>query len=115
VKLIAVRPTAVETYERLSRMFADVQNVQVVWDQRTRDRRNRTSGWSAAERRSHDRRRFTKPWNHLGYFVIHTAEKSGAEPAAPRPPMDPTHATFHKLAQAISVPLASLLDFGALA
>jgi hypothetical protein len=36
VKLIAVRPTAVETYERLTRMFADVENVQVVWDQRTR-------------------------------------------------------------------------------
>jgi hypothetical protein len=29
--------------------------------------------------------------------------------------MDPTHATFHKLAQAISVPLSTLLDFGALA
>jgi hypothetical protein len=115
VKLIAVRPTAVETYERLTRMFADVENVQVVWDQRTRDRRNRTSGWSAAERRTRDRRRFTKPWNHLGYFVIHTAEEGGTEVAPPRPPMDPTHANFHKLAQAISVPLATLLDFGALA
>ena len=115
MKLIAVRSTAVETYERLTRTFADVQNVQVVWDQRKRERRNRASGWSAAERRTHDRRRFTKPWNHLGYFVIHTAEESGAEPAPPRPPMDPTHSTFRKLAQAIEVPLATLLDFGALA
>lgn len=115
MKLIAVRPTAVETYARLSRMFADVQNVQVVWDQRKQDRRSRTSFRSADERRARERRRFTKPWNHLGYFVIHTADESGADPAPPREPMDPTHVTFRKLAKAIDIPLSSLLDFGALA
>jgi hypothetical protein len=114
VKLITVRRTAVETYERLSRTFADAPNVQVVWEQRRQDRRTRTTGSSVAERRRHDRRKLTKPWNHQGYCVIHTAEESQGELPPPRPAIDPTHVNLHKLARAINIPLSTLLDFGTL-
>ena len=114
MKLITVRRAAVETYERLSRTFADAPNVQVVWEQRTQDRRSRTSESSVADRRSRERRRLTKPWNHLGYCVIHIAEESQAEVPTPRPAIDPTHLNFHKLARAMNIPLSALLDFGTL-
>jgi len=67
-----------------------------------------------ADRRSHQRRRLTKPWNHQGYCVIHIALESQGEIPTPRPPIDPTHANFHKLARAINIPLSTLLDFGTL-
>jgi hypothetical protein len=86
VKLIVVRRTAVETYERLSRAFADDPNVKVVWERRTRERRKKSNS-RAAERRSRDRRQFTKPWNKQGYFVIQTAEE---EPRPTLPPSRPS-------------------------
>ena len=114
VKLITVRRTAVETYERLSRTFEDAPNVQVVWEQRIRARRTRTTGPSVAERRKHERRKLTKPWNHQGYCVIHTAEESQGEVPPPRPAIDSTQLNLHKLARAINIPLSALLDFGTL-
>jgi hypothetical protein len=86
VKLIVVRRTAVETYERLSRAFADDPNVKVVWERRTRDRRKKSNS-RAPERRSRDRRQFTKPWNNQGYFVIQTAEE---EPRTKLPSLRPS-------------------------
>lgn len=73
MKLIVVRRTAAHIFERLSSEFADDPNVKVVWERRTRDRRVKSAS-QGPERRARDRRLFAKPWNHLGYFVIHTAE-----------------------------------------
>jgi hypothetical protein len=104
VKLIVVRRSAADAFERLSRTFAGVPNVSVVWEQRTRDSRTRS-----------DRRRFTKPWSRLGYFVIHTAEEQPRTELAPRlPVVDPTDPNIRKLARILGIPLATLLDFGSL-
>ena len=92
MKLIVVRRTAGETYERLSSKFADDPNVKVVWEQRSGERRDRSDS-RGPERRSRDRRRLTKPWNHQGYFVIHTAEKPRTKLPPLRPATDPASRT----------------------
>jgi hypothetical protein len=92
VKLIVVRRTAVETYKRLSRAFADDPNVEVVWERRTRERRKKADP-PAPERRSGDRRRFTKPWNHLNYFVVHIADEESPTKRLLFRPRDPASRT----------------------
>jgi hypothetical protein len=89
MKLIVVRRTAAETYKRLSSKFSDDPNVKVVWERRTRERRKKPNS-AGPERRSSGRRKFTKPWNNQGYFVVHTAEEEPrTKPPSPRPVKDP--------------------------
>ncbi len=70
MKLIIVKRTKPETYERLKSQFADDLNVQVVWERRARERR-RTTGNRGPERRSRDRRKFMKSFNGKDFIVIY--------------------------------------------
>lgn len=74
MKLIIVDRSKPETFDRLTRTFADELNVQVVWQRRTRQRRN-TIVLRGPERRSGDRRRFSKGFAGRDYIVIHVANR----------------------------------------
>jgi hypothetical protein len=72
MKLIIVDRSKPETYNRLKQQFADDLNVEVVWDRRTGERRRRESR-PGPERRSRDRRKFSKAFNGRDYIIIHIA------------------------------------------
>ena len=74
MKLIIVDRSKPETFARLTRTFADEINVQVVWQRRTRQRRSRVDA-RGPERRSRERREFSKGFGGRDYVVIHLAKK----------------------------------------
>lgn len=69
MKLIIVARAKPQTYARLRETFADDINVEVVWERRTRERRQRKDA-RGPERRAAERRRWTKAWNGRDYIVI---------------------------------------------
>ena len=72
MKLIIVDRSKPQTYARLKEAFADDINVEVVWERRTRERRQKR-GALTPERRAAERRRWSKAWNGRDYIVIHIA------------------------------------------
>jgi hypothetical protein len=73
VKLVIAQRSEFETFEHLSRLFADNPDVRVSWDRRHGGRRQRRDFRSPERRVADDRRRLSKPWHRLNYFVVHTA------------------------------------------
>ena len=72
MKLIIVDRSKPEVYGRLRKQFEDELNVEVVFERRTTQRRrNLNKAWP--ERRSHERRKFLKPFNEKHYVVIYIA------------------------------------------
>ena len=65
MKLIIVERSKTATFARLSEQLADDPDVRVVWDRRV-------SGTDAAGPYGQPRR-LRKPFNHLGYFIVHAA------------------------------------------
>jgi hypothetical protein len=72
MKLIIVDRSKPETFARLTRLFVDDLNVEVLWERRTRQRRKHVA-LRGPERRSGDRRRLKKPWNGRDFIVVHIA------------------------------------------
>jgi len=72
VKLIIVQRTKIDTFRRLKEMFADDLGVEVVYERRMRERRQRIDS-RGRERRTTDRRRLSKSWNGRDYIVIQLA------------------------------------------
>lgn len=70
MKLIVVKRGKTETLQRLIDRFADDLNVHVIWDRRTKERRQRGKS-ATAERRNRDRRRLVKAFGDRDYVVIH--------------------------------------------
>ena len=77
MKLIIVERSKPETYERLRKQFEDDLNVAVLRERRTKPRRNMAAN-RGPERRSRERRKFTKPFNGRDYLVIHIASSPRA-------------------------------------
>jgi hypothetical protein len=73
MKLIIVQRSKIATFRRLRETFADDLNVEVVFERRVRERRQR-SNQRGAERRAKNRRRWSKAWNGRDYIVIQIAE-----------------------------------------
>jgi hypothetical protein len=73
MKLIIVQRSKIATFRRLRETFADDLNVEVVFERRVRERRQR-SNQRGPERRARDRRRWSKAWNGRDYIVIQIAE-----------------------------------------
>jgi hypothetical protein len=74
MKLIIVDRSKPATFKRLTDLFADDINVEVMLERRQRQRRQKPDP-RGPERRSTDRRRLTKPWNGKDYIVIQIANK----------------------------------------
>ena len=72
MKLIIVERTKLATFKRLTDLFIDDINVEVVLERRQRQRRQHRDA-RGPERRSADRRRLLKPWNGKDYIVIQIA------------------------------------------
>jgi hypothetical protein len=72
MKLIIVERSKPEVYARLRKQFEDELGVEVVFQRRTRQRR-RDPHKAWPERRSHERRKFLKPFNGKHYVVIYIA------------------------------------------
>ena len=72
MKLIIVDRSKPDVYARLKKQFQDDIAVEVVFERRTRERRRSPAG-RGVERRSHDRRQFSKPFNGKDYIVIYIA------------------------------------------
>jgi hypothetical protein len=73
MKLIIVQRSRIATFRRLKETFADNLNVEVVFERRVRERRQRKKP-RGPERRALDRRRWSKAWNGRDYIVIQIAE-----------------------------------------
>jgi hypothetical protein len=73
MKLIIVDRTKLGTFKRLTDMFVDDVNVEVVLERRHRQRREKRDE-RGPERRSGNRRRLSKPWNGKDYIVIQIAK-----------------------------------------
>jgi hypothetical protein len=73
MKFIIVKRGKTATLQRLIDKFADDLNVRVIWDRRTRERRQRGASLSA-ERRRRERRRLVKSFEGRDYIVIHVVE-----------------------------------------
>ena len=73
MKLIIVNRSKPETYARLRQTFADDINVEVVWERRTTERRRRNDV-RGPERRTRNRRQWSKPWNGKDYIVINIVD-----------------------------------------
>jgi hypothetical protein len=73
MKLIIVQRSKIATFRRLKETFADDLNVEVVFERRVRERRQR-SNQRGPERRAQNRRRWSKAWNSRDYIVIQIAE-----------------------------------------
>lgn len=73
MKLIIVERTKLTTFKRLTNLFIDDINVEVILERRHWQRRQgrETQG---LDRRARERRRLNKPWNGKDYIVIHIAE-----------------------------------------
>jgi hypothetical protein len=72
MKLIIVDRSKPAVYARLRKQFEDELGVEVVFERRTTQRRrNPHKAWP--ERRSHERRKFLKPFNGKHYVVIYIA------------------------------------------
>jgi len=72
MKLIIVERSRREMYERLTRQFEDDIHVAVILERRGGQRRRSPRG-AGPERRWHDRRRLSKPFDGRGYIVIQIA------------------------------------------
>jgi len=72
MKLIIVDRAKPEVYARLRKQFEDELGVQVLFERRTRERRQNVRN-TGPERRSRDRRRLAKPFGDNGYIVIYIA------------------------------------------
>ena len=72
MKLIIVDRARRDTYERLKRQFEDALEVEVILERRIKQRRQ-TAQPGSPERRSRERRRFSKPFDGRDYIVIHIA------------------------------------------
>jgi hypothetical protein len=73
MKLILVKHSRHEMFDRLCRTFADEPNVKILWERRIGERRRRDS-LRGPERRTSDRRRLFKSLQGRDYVVVHTAE-----------------------------------------
>jgi hypothetical protein len=73
MKLIIVQRSKPQTYERLKKQFEDDLNVSVIKERRRVQRRRTGNDWGP-ERRSRDRRRFTKPYGSRDYIVIYISK-----------------------------------------
>ena len=73
MKLIIVDRSKPQTYERLKKQFEDDLDVSVIKERRAGERRKLGNDWGP-ERRSHDRRHFTKPYNGRDYVVIYISK-----------------------------------------
>ena len=73
MKLIIVERSRIATFRRLKDMFVDDLNVEVVYERRVRERRQKVDQ-RAPERRGAERRRLSKDWNGRHYIVIHIAD-----------------------------------------
>jgi hypothetical protein len=73
MKLIIVDRTKLGTFKRLTDMFVDDVNVEVVLERRHKQRREERDE-RGPERRSGNRRRLSKPWNGKDYIVIQIAK-----------------------------------------
>jgi hypothetical protein len=73
MKLIIVDRSKPATFKRLTDLFVDDINVEVVLERRHRQRRQKRDE-RGPERRSRDRRRLSKPWNGKDYIVIQIAK-----------------------------------------
>jgi hypothetical protein len=72
MKLIIVERSKPEVYARLRKQFEDELGVEVVFQRRTTQRRRNPQN-AGPERRSHERRKFAKPFNGKDYVVIYIA------------------------------------------
>ena len=70
MKLIIVDRSMPLTYERLKKQFEDDLNVAVIKERRGGERRKIGNDWGP-ERRSRERRRFSKPYAGRDYVVIY--------------------------------------------
>jgi len=70
MKLIIVNRAKPYLYAKLKKQFEDEIGVEVVLERRTTERRQNPRN-PGPERRSRDRRQFTKPFNGKGYVVIY--------------------------------------------
>jgi len=73
MKLIIVARSRAETFRRLKEKFVDDINVEVLFERRVRQRRQR-GGPGLPERRSRDRRRLFKDWGKRDYIVVQLAQ-----------------------------------------
>ena len=80
MKLIIVDRAKVATFRRLKETFSDDLNVEVVFERRTRQRRQ-SNDERGFERRGSDRRRLCKGWNGRDYIVIHIVNEPIRRPA----------------------------------
>ena len=81
MKLIIVERSKLATFRRLKQMFADDLNVEVMYERRLRERRQKSDPTIRREHRlGRDRRRLSKPWNGRDYIVIHISDKNVDRP-----------------------------------
>jgi hypothetical protein len=73
MKLIIVDRSKPATFKRLTDLFVDDLNVEVVLERRQKQRRQKPDD-RGPERRSRDRRKLAKAWNGKDYIVIQIAE-----------------------------------------
>jgi transcriptional regulator of acetoin/glycerol metabolism len=72
--LLIVRQNQFATFARLAQVFADEPNVRLIWDRRTRERRERSSS-SSSERRRLDRRgEESATWARKDYLLLRVGE-----------------------------------------
>ena len=72
MKLIIVNRSKPDVFARLKKQFQDETGVQVVFERRTRERR-RKPRVIGPDRRTRDRRQFSKPFDGKDYVVIYIA------------------------------------------
>ena len=70
MKLVIVDRSKPETFARLKSRLQDQLNIKVVSQRRTTERRTADNN-QGTQRRSGDRRKFTKPFNGRDYIVIY--------------------------------------------
>ena len=70
MSLIIVERSKSLTYRRLSDKFTDAQNVKVIFDRRTTERREKERESDEERRSRSDRRRLVKRWNDKDYVVV---------------------------------------------
>ena len=70
MQLLVVKRGRLNTFRMLSEQFADIQDIQVIWDRRSGvDRRERTET-VVAERRGQKRRRPQDRYGPAGEYVV---------------------------------------------
>ena len=70
MKLIIVNRAKPDVFAKLKKQFQDEIGVEVLFERRTRERRRNPQN-AGPERRSRDRRQFSKPFNGKDYIVIY--------------------------------------------